>query len=189
MASSRHLDRLLRVAGAWPPTLHRSPPRYTRRRSVFSPELSGSDRATRARRHGAGRARQARVRGRPIPPLLSAHAPPILSNDMNQNARPRPFTHCHKLVCPGPLRQRAIESNLSGYVFPKIQDSKEHNMPHGRYSIETRNGADQSTYNEIFHIIGGRKEFVAKTSVYIDSAKREAETEKIIEEHQILDQT
>ena len=62
-------------------------------------------------------------------------------------------------------------------------------MPHGRYSIETRNGADQSTYNEIFHIIEGRKEFVAKTSVYIDSAKREAETEKIIEEHQILDQT
>ena len=62
-------------------------------------------------------------------------------------------------------------------------------MPHGRYSIETRNGADQSTYNEIFRIIEGRKEFVAKTSEYIDSTKREVETEKIVEEHQVLDQT
>lgn len=62
-------------------------------------------------------------------------------------------------------------------------------MQQGKYSIETRKGQEQSTYDEVFYIIEGRKEFLAKTSEYIDSAKREAETESIIEEHQIIDQT
>ncbi len=59
----------------------------------------------------------------------------------------------------------------------------------GNYSIETCEGKGQSTYDKVFYIIEGRKEFVAKTSEYIDSAKRVEETEKIIEEHQALDQT
>jgi DNA replication initiation complex subunit (GINS family) len=62
-------------------------------------------------------------------------------------------------------------------------------MQQGKYSIETCKGEEQSTYDHVFYIIEGRKEFVAKTSEYIDSAKREAETEKIIEEHKIPDQT
>jgi hypothetical protein len=62
-------------------------------------------------------------------------------------------------------------------------------MQQGKYSIQTCEGKEQSTYDEVFYIIEGRKEFVAKTSEYINSAKRVTETEKIIEEHQTLDQT
>jgi hypothetical protein len=62
-------------------------------------------------------------------------------------------------------------------------------MQQDKYSIETREGKEQSTYDEIFYVTEGRKEFVAKTSEYINSDKRIAETEKIVEEHQTLDQT
>lgn len=62
-------------------------------------------------------------------------------------------------------------------------------MQQSKYSIETCQGKGQSTYDKVFYIIEGRKEFVTKTSEYINSAKRVAETEKIIEEHQTLDQT
>jgi hypothetical protein len=61
-------------------------------------------------------------------------------------------------------------------------------MQQGKYSIETCKGTEQSTYDKVFYIIEGRKEFVAKTSEHINSAKRVAETEKIIGEHQTIDQ-
>jgi hypothetical protein len=62
-------------------------------------------------------------------------------------------------------------------------------MQQGKYSIETCEGKEQSTYDEVFYLIEGRKEFVAKTSEYIDSAKKMVETERIIEEHRSLDLT
>jgi hypothetical protein len=62
-------------------------------------------------------------------------------------------------------------------------------MRQDQYIIETRIGEEQSTYNEVFYIIEGRKEFVAKTSEYIDPAKKVVETKRIIEEHRGLDQT
>jgi hypothetical protein len=62
-------------------------------------------------------------------------------------------------------------------------------MQQGRYRIETCKGKGQATYDVVFYAVEGRKEVVAKTSEYIDSAKKMVETEKIIEEHQISDQT
>jgi hypothetical protein len=62
-------------------------------------------------------------------------------------------------------------------------------MQQDPYIIETRPGEEQSTYDEVFYLIEGRKEFVAKTSEYIDSAKKMVETERIIEEHRSLDLT
>jgi len=62
-------------------------------------------------------------------------------------------------------------------------------MKRGKYITETCEGKEQSTYDEVFYIIEGRKELVAKTSEYIDSAKKMVETERIIEEHRSLDQT
>jgi hypothetical protein len=62
-------------------------------------------------------------------------------------------------------------------------------MQKGKYIIETCKGEEQATYDVVFYIIEGRKEFVAKTSEYIGSARKMVETERIIEEHQALDQT
>jgi hypothetical protein len=62
-------------------------------------------------------------------------------------------------------------------------------MQQSQYSIETRKGNGQSAYSIVFYITEGRKEVVAMTSEYIDSTTMMMETEKIIEEHQISDQT
>lgn len=121
-----------------------------------------------------------------VPEGRGARTPPIPSTE---RAPSNIHSLSHELVCPGPLRQRAIESNLLGRVSQNPEPQTEHNMLHGRYSIETRNGVGQSTYDVVFYIIEGRKEIVAKTSEYIDSAKKVVETERIIEEHRSLDQT
>jgi hypothetical protein len=62
-------------------------------------------------------------------------------------------------------------------------------MQQDKYSIKTCEGKNQSTYDEAFYVAEGRKELVAKTSEYINSDKKIAETEKIIEEHQTPAQT